>query len=606
MIKPVIFYQISPLSPSAHLFEITLTLPPQAAGPILRLPAWIPGSYTLREFAKHIVQIQAFCDDQPVRIEKLDKATWHCPPCQGSLRVVYQVYAFDMSVRAAYLDQTRGFFNGSSVFLSVDGTEDYLCQLEILPPKGSAYDDWRVATSLSHLDAELYGFGHYQAQNYDELIDHPVEMSAFSVVSFNVSDVPHNMVLIGRQRVDVERLSQDLQGICAGHVALFGELPITERYVFLTVLVGHGYGGLEHRSSCTLMCERSDLPVLGQAVNKKDYHRFLGLCSHEYFHLWNVKRIKPQGFVPYNLRSETYTRQLWVFEGITSYYDDLNLLRSGSISSEDYLHLLEEVISRVWQTPGRFKQSLAESSFDTWIKLYDPNENTPNAQVSYYSKGALLALTLDLHIRHASQNTTSLDDVMRLAWHSYGKPLMGMPEGGMETLAEATSGLNLKAFFEHYVYGTEDLPLVSLLATVGVQCEFRAAKKKQPNTIDVMGIKLDPDEAVNAVVKHAFDAGAAQMAGMSGQDQIVAVDYVKATKANVNKLLKAHPVGEAVTIHVFRRDELLTFSVTLQSPPENTCYLSLAEHPSEAEQQAQTVWLQALQPPIAQDGSAHE
>ncbi len=570
-------YQITPQSPQAHLFEVILTIrQPDPHGQVLRLPTWIPGSYTLREFARHIVQIQAFADGTPIDIEKCDKATWQCAPCAGELTVKYQVYCFDISVRAAYLDQTRGFFNGTSVFLSADGFEHQACSLDILPPLGADFKNWRVATSLPPLEAHPHAFGSYQATDYEELIDHPVEMGKFTLASFEVVGVPHEVVLIGQHRADVARLTADLQKICSGHVALFGELPVTQRYTFLIILSSKEYGGLEHRASCTLMCERADLcspqpsRAAGNAGEKENgYQRFLGLCSHEYLHLWNVKRIKPSGFLPYNLSRETYTRQLWVFEGITSYYDDLNLVRSGCISAQDYLKLLAKTISRVWQTPGRWQQSIADSSFDTWIKLYHPNENTPNAQVSYYSKGALLALTLDLYIRRHTQGAKSLDDIMQVAWQRHGKPLIGLPEGGMEALAAEVSGLHLDDFFQRYLHGTEDLPISDLCADVAIQCRFYTDQTLS------LGLKLDPDSALEAIIKHVFTGGAAQAAGLSGQDHIIALDYLKVDKRNWETRLVGYLAGEEVTIHAFRRDQLQQFKLILQAAPANTCELTL-------------------------------
>lgn len=595
--KHNIHYQITPKSPEADVFEVSLHIKqPNPDGQVLRLPTWIPGSYTLREFAKHMVQIQAFCDNQPVPIEKLDKSTWRCASCAGILRLRYTVYCFDTSVRAAYLDQTRGFFNGTSVFLSADGFEQQPCSLEILPPQGEAYKSWRLATSLPRLDAELYAFGTYQAADYAELIDHPVEMGHFSVASFAVAGVPHDMVLIGKHRADLARLTQDLEKICNAHVALFGELPVMARYTFLTILTSKEYGGLEHRASCTLMCERNDLPRLGQDShaahdNEKGYHRFLGLCSHEYLHLWNVKRIKPAGFLPYDLSRETYTRQLWVFEGITSYYDDLNLVRSGCISPQHYLKLLANIISRVWQTAGRFKQSIAESSFDTWIKLYHPNENTPNAQVSYYSKGALLALALDLQIRRDTDGKKSLDAVMQTAWQRYGKPAIGIPEGGMEKLLETVSGLDLQDFFQRYLYGTEDLPLAELFAEFGINCQFRTATKRRDLTLAQLGIKLDPEAEFEAVIKHTFAGGAAQAAGLSGQDQIIAVEHIKVNKQTIDKVLANYLPGDSISLHAFRRDTLMQFQVTLQAAPANHCELALQTGVDARILKARAAWL---------------
>ncbi len=618
MTTEFIYYRVFPRSPTAHLFEVSLQIAhPQPAGQELRLPSWIPGSYMLREFARHLVQIQAECEGVPVAIEKLDKAAWRCAPVQGALLIRYQVYAFDLSVRAAYLDQKRGFFNGSSLFLSAEGFEHTPCRLDIVPPEGAAYQRWRLATSLTPVDAQLYGFGRYAAENYADLIDHPVEMSDFSVARFTVAGVPHDLVLIGQQQADRARLCADLQRICSAQVALFGELPLNY-YVFLVIVTGQGYGGLEHRASCTLQCERKDLPKPGQSAafaqggQRKGYQRFLGLCSHEYFHLWNVKRIKPAAFLPYDLSRETYTRQLWAFEGITSYYDDLHLLRSGCISAEEYLSLLAQTITRVWRMPGRLLQSVADSSFDTWIKLYHPNENTPNAQVSYYNKGALLALALDLRIRRDTQGAKSLDTVLQAAWQQYGQTGIGVPEGGIERLVESVSGLDFSDFFQRYLYGTEDVPLAELLAAVGVCCCFYPADVA-PHTEDggflpaattpsaallqkpSLGIKLDAEQEVDAVLKHVFSGGAAQEAGLAGADRLVALDWIRVNKQNFSKLLDSYLPGDQITVHAFRRDELMQFNLTLQAVPADTCYLSWDATADHRTLQARACWLQQQQ-----------
>ncbi len=293
--------------------------------------------------------------------------------------------------------------------------------MEIVAPEGPAYRAWRVATTLPSAGAAPWGFGAYRAANYDELIDHPVEMADFLVASFEAGGATHDVAITGKVNVDLDRLTTDLARICQWQVDLFGgargcRAPF-DRYLFQVAAVGDGYGGLEHRSSTSLCCKRDELPAPGMEGVTDDYRSFLGLASHEYFHSWNVKRIKPAAFVPYDLARESYTRQLWAFEGITSYYDDLALVRCGVIDAGSYLELLGQTITGVLRTPGRHVQSVADSSFDAWIKFYRRDENAPNAVVSYYAKGALVALALDLTLRDAG---ASLDDLMRLLWQRHG------------------------------------------------------------------------------------------------------------------------------------------------------------------------------------------
>ncbi len=356
-------------------------------------------------------------------ISKEAKDTWRAAPCAGPLTVTARVYAYDLSVRTAYLDATRGYFNGPSVFLCPDGRSGRACEVEIAPPAGAAFAAWRVATTLPSAGAAEFGFGAYRATDYDELIDHPVEMSDFAHVRFTAGGVPHDIAVSGRQRADLDRFARDLARVCQWQCDLFGgaagaAAPF-DRYLFQIAAVGDGYGGLEHRASTSLVCRRDELPQPGAAAIDDAYVNLLGLASHEYFHSWNVKRIKPAAFAPYDLARENYTRQLWVFEGFTSYYDDLALVRSGVIDAKRYLELLGRTITTVLRTPGRHAQSVAESSFDAWIKYYRQDENTPNAVVSYYTKGALVALALDLQLRPRG---ASLDQLMRTLWERTAAP----------------------------------------------------------------------------------------------------------------------------------------------------------------------------------------
>jgi predicted metalloprotease with PDZ domain len=593
-------YRIFPKHPGAHLFEVSCVIAsPDPAGQKLRLPTWIPGSYMIREFAKHIVQLKAESDGRPLETQKLDKNTWQCAPVQGTLSVSYEVYAWDLSVRAAHLDHTHGFFNGSSVFLAVAGQEDRVHEVEILPPDGDAYRGWRVATALPSAGADAYGFGLYRAENYDELIDHPVEMGTFTLAQFEACGVPHDVAITGRHRCDLKRLSADLTTICEHHIRFFGEPPPMERYLFLVMAVGDGYGGLEHRASTALVCSRDDLPRPGETERSEKYRTFLGLASHEYFHTWNVKRIKPAAFVPYDLSRENYTRLLWAFEGITSYYDDLALARSGLITQEQYLTLIAETVTRVLRGSGRHKQSIAESSFDAWIKYYRQDENTPNAVVNYYAKGSLVALALDLTVRRASAGSRSLDDVMSALWQRYGKQAIGVPEDGVETVAMEIAGTDLKKFFALAVYGTDDLPLGPLLAAFGIDQVVRAAEgaadkggktvKKDAAGCAALGVKVA--ENGEARLLHVYDGGAAQAAGLSAGDVVIALDGIKVSGSNLDARIAMYAAGAEVTIHAFRRDELMQFEVTLHAAAIDTCDLLLRKEASSEEQARREAWL---------------
>ena len=303
-------YRIAPRDPHAHLFEVHCTVAdPDADGQAFRLPVWIPGSYLIREFARHFVAVRAETQGRSLALFKEAKDTWRAAPCASPVTVIAQIYAFDLSVRTAYLDASRGYFNGPAVFLCPDGRADRRCEVEIIAPDGDAGRTWRVATTLSGDQRSASGFGRYHAANYDELVDHPVEMSDFATASFEAGGAQHDIAISGRHRGDLDRLARDLARVCQWQCDLFGGAPGSrapfERYLFQVTAVGEGYGGLEHRTSTSLLCKRDELPLPGVTKVTADYCRFLGLASHEYFHSWNVKRIKPAAFVPYDLAART-------------------------------------------------------------------------------------------------------------------------------------------------------------------------------------------------------------------------------------------------------------------------------------------------------------
>ncbi len=580
-------YTIQAVHPAAHLFEVTLHLDtPDPAGQVFSLPAWIPGSYMIREFAKNVVSLSAQQGDAPLVVTRPDKHTWRLPAgVGGPVTLRYTVYAWDLSVRTAYLDQTHGFFNGTSVFLCAHGFEDAAHQVDILPPVGLEAAGWRVATSLPEAGAERYGFGRYQAENYDALIDHPVEMGTFSLAEFEACGVPHAVAITGRHDCDMARLVDDLKPVCEAQIRLFGEPAPMDRYVFLVMAVGDGYGGLEHRASTALLCSRADLPHVGMDTATDGYRQFLGLCSHEYFHTWNVKRIKPAAFVPYDLSRENYTRLLWAFEGFTSYYDDLMLVRTGRITRTDYLALLGKTISQVHKGSGRRKQSVAESSFEAWTKYYRQDENSPNAIVSYYTKGALVGLLLDLNLRADSQGGKSLDDLMQALWQRHGQTGVGVAEDGLFALVAELGGAALSDWLREIVDGTGELPLEAWLKRVGVDMTWEA-----PSAAPGIGVRTAADgDALK--IANVFDGGSAQAAGLSAGDVLVALDGLKVTSGNFDKRLARRMAGERVEIHVFRRDELMRFDVELRAAPADVAKLSLADDASASVMALREGWL---------------
>ena len=594
-------YRITPKDPAAHLFEVSLTVDaPDSEGQVIAMPAWIPGSYMIRDYAKHVVAVRAESDGVAVALEKLDKSRWQAAPCERPLTIVAEIYAYDPSVRGAHLDTTHAYFNGPCVFLSVVGQEGVSCELEIQAPEEPVGKDWRVATSMRRKEAEQYGFGLYVADEYAELIDHPVEIGQLLIGEFEVNGIPHAIAIRGQARVDIARLCHDLQRVCAQQMKLLGAPADLDRYLFLLHAPGNGYGGLEHRWSSSLVCGRDNLPIRADADISDDYRTFLGLVSHEYFHLWNVKRMKPAAFSPYDLSTESHTGLLWVFEGITSYYDDLALVRSGLISPESYLELLGQTITRVLRGSGRHRQSIEESSFDAWTKFYKQDANATNAIVSYYAKGSLVALVVDLKIRSETEGRVSLDDVMKECWNRWGESADGMPERGLERVCAELSGLDLSDFFDATVRGTGELPLQAMLAGVGVTFSLRRASSRKDK--GGKASKKDPgpslgatlvEKAGKSVFATVMNGGPAEAAGVAPGDVAVALDGLALTAANCDRRLRTYRDGDSLELVVFRGDELMSTEICLANAPQNTCFLALDGDADAMAIAQQAAWLQS-------------
>ena len=578
-------YSIRPKEPAAHVFEVRLTVAdPDPAGQEFAMPAWIPGSYMIRDYAKHVVTARAEADGRDVELSKLDKSRWRAAACGRELTLVLDIYAHDESVRGAHLDGNHAFFNGTCVFPAVVGQEDVACDVEIGAPEVPFGKGWRVATSMRRKTAEAYGFGGYVADDYAELIDHPVEIGQLSIGEFEAGGIAHAIAIRGNTRVDMARLCHDLQTVCEQQQALLGVPRDLDRYLFLLNAPGSGYGGLEHRWSSALICGRDNLPARGDEGVSDEYRTFLGLVSHEYFHLWNVKRMKPAAFTPYDLSRETHTGLLWVFEGVTSYYDDLALVRSGIVPVESYLEVLGQTITNVIRGSGRRLQSVEASSFDAWTKFYKQDANATNAIVSYYTKGALIALCLDLKLRGESE--TTLDDVMKAAWSRWGDSGEGMPERGLEQLCIELSGLDLEDFFNATVRGTGALPLEPLLRSHGIDYKLRrsaggkdkggkaAGESKLPAVW--LGAKLGTRNG-KAVFLAVHNDGPAERAGVSPGDELVALDGLRVNIEGCEARTRRYRPGDKSELSVFRGDELITLRMKWLEAPEDTCYLELLE-----------------------------
>ena len=580
----MIRYHITSQNPSTHYFNLRIEIDkPDPVGQSLRLPNWIPGSYMIRDFSRHLLSMRASSAGEALIIDQIDKANWRIEPCVETLVVEYLVYAYDLSVRGAHLDHTHGYFNGTSVFLEVLGKSDRPCEVFIEAPEGQYCRSWQLATTLPRKQGKAFEFGLFEAQDYDELIDHPVEMGDFQVIHFEACGVPHDIILTGRYSCDEARLAKDLSTICEHHIRFFGEPAPMAYYQFQTIVVGDGYGGLEHRSSTSLMCGRDSLPQPGQSEMTDGYRDFLGLCSHEYFHTWNVKRIKPAVYQPYELQQEVYTDLLWAFEGITSYYDDLALVRCGLIESQTYLELLSQTITRVLRGKGTTRQSAAESSFNAWTRFYKQDENAQNAIVSYYAKGCLIALCIDLKIRQVTNAERSLDDVMRALWQNWLASGEGVEVDSIQNLVCEISGADLKDFMDSLIYQTDELPLEALLTVVGIDFKTRVTANQKdrggkpaqdPLPMVSLGAFLKEQDGGLGILRLDED-GSAMNAGLSADDNIIAVNGIRLSLDKLEQKLALAKMNDAWKIHAFRRDELYEFDITLLEAKANTVDLQV-------------------------------
>jgi len=580
---PEIQYTIWSADLHGHRFHVKLRIEnPSPNGQILQMPAWIPGSYLIRDFSKQIETIEAFALAKPnetLVLERIDNDQWRLPRIAGAVEILTTVYAFDSSVRAAYLDTERAFINPSSLCLAVKGQESLPCAVVLVPPKDSYANAWTVQTGLQPAKVDDQGYGFYLAKNYDDLLDHPVAMGEFQIAHWQSNGVSHAMAIQGCiHEVDLERLATDLQAICTCTINLFE--PKTKKapfqnYLFLVNAVLSGYGGLEHRNSTALLCRRDQIPQINSPLDETSYREFLGLCSHEYFHAWLVKRIQPKAFQPYQLNRRNHTRLLWLFEGFTSYYDDLQLFRSKRIDLKTYLKLVANNWNGILRGPGRLKQSLADSSFDAWTKYYQADENTPNAVVSYYGKGALLALGLDLKIRTFTKNQKSLDDLMRLIWQIHGVTLDGIAEDGLDDLMRTLlgSGFNTiwNEFKSRYIFGAEDIPIQKW-----IDSKFITVKQKKHSKLEQIKLQFGmrhSDSNGWFKVTHVLDGGAAQLAGLATGDLLASINGERITAARWDKVLSSLITGQIIQICFYRDDlehECMTVLEDDQIPSQYT------------------------------------
>lgn len=585
----MVHYRISLARRHRHLYDVEARFPASGATLELKLPVWTPGSYLIREYQRHLQDLT--CSDETGRslpVSKTAKATWRIE--LGGAREVrarYAVYAHELTVRTSHLDDSHAYWNGATLFLYVDELRGAPHRVTIADlPSG-----WHVSTGLAPertghsppAHASTHTSASYLAPDHDTLVDSPFEVGTHERHTFQVDGKPHELAIWGRSDLDRARLIDDIQRVIGVQAQLFGGLPY-DRYTFILHLIPGGYGGLEHRNSCTLLAN----PFAHHQRNK--YLDLLELISHEFFHLWNVKRIHPQGLGPFDYQQEVHTRSLWVVEGWTSYYDRLMLRRASLMKTERYLEKLGEELTKMSSIAGRKHQSLEEASFDAWIKLYRPDENTANTTISYYLKGSIVALLLDLEIRRRSRYERTLDDVMRALWEDRGVQGRGYGETDIERLIEQMTGASFKDFFDRSVHGREELDLDGPLAAVGLRCR-PIEPPGDGDTTAHTGAWLGASFGTDMKVTETAEDGPAQNAGLSPGDQVVAFNGWRVDEALLREHLSQVRPGHTARLTFFRRDQLSELTVTLGRSPRHKIEIIPVEDASPQARAAYQAWL---------------
>ena len=573
-------YQLELADLAGHYLDVQLELlPHDNLAMHLTLPAWIPGSYMIRDFARHLLDIRAEDQAGPLPLMQIDKQSWQLQHRGQLVTVFYRLYAFDLSVRANYLSADIAVINPAASCLQVVG-QQHLPHV-VTVKRGQAPQHWQLASGLSRDPATTaLQFGRYLARNYAQLIDSPLLAGVLDVASFSVDNVPHHLVLCGAVATDVQRIAKDLLPLCQAQKQVFGSLPSDlQEYWFLTWVVDQGYGGLEHRNSTLLLCNRFDLPN-PQLPDEytEEYQNFLALCSHEYFHTWWVKRARPAAYLNYELQAEQYSTQLWLYEGFTSYYDDLSLLRTGKLNLEQYLAGLAKTISRLQRSPANLRQSLADSSLNAWTRFYRQDENAVNAVVSYYAKGALLAFCLDAELQ---QQNLCLDGLMQLCWQNFGSGESGSDDDSFfRLLRQYSQSETLVNKVQGWVQEAIELPVAAAASALGLELSWRQPEHPQDLSGDkeLKLVSLDPGFHYEArpeglLLTAVRNGTAAHRAGFSSGDMLIAVAQLKATEPTFRQCLLRAAADDVLQCHVFRQQRLVQLVLQLEPVPTTVAVL---------------------------------
>ncbi|MDO6720131.1 hypothetical protein Q4575_12005 [Psychrosphaera sp. 1_MG-2023] len=573
-----VHYHIAIEDPNQHLFAIKIDITPQNSDDIkISLPNWIPGSYMIRDFAKHILDFDV--SDAHGKLTHLadSKSGYVIKHNNQPFSISYHVYAFDLSVRKAYLDQEFGFINPASSLFQIDQMADQPCLVTLLPPpiELTLCKDWLPATGLtSTSNKSPFSYGDFSADSYLLLTDYPIMYGDLDIAEFAIDNVPHYLVTVGRHFGELNRVVKDLKPLCEYHAETFGGLPKDlDQYLFMTMVTDTGFGGLEHLNSTALVCSRFDIPNAEQPINE-DYTTFLSLCSHEYLHTWNVKKLKPKEFTPYKLNQEVYTEQLWFYEGMTSYFDDLSLVQTGTIPQQQYLDLLAKTFTRIEKGLGQLRQSVTESSYHTWTKFYQQDHTAPDQIVSYYQKGAAIACLVDLVLIQQSQGKQSLRTLMLEAWQLFGKNGIGTTQHDLEHLFLTFLGEQHKDWLTELLYGKSKVELAPLFLRAGIEVnKFTQTDTTQTHGNAITEHKVQnwlgavtSDKSGNLVVKQLFANSPAEKAGVAVGDELLAIDNIRLTAKNLQLVINS-VVTPTSTIHYFRKDQLLSRELQLESSP---------------------------------------
>ena len=576
-------YRVSMPRPHSHLFEVQAHFPAAGEELIVALPVWTPGSYLVREYARHVQELRVLSiTDQPIGFERLDKRSIKVKAGNKPFRLHYKVYANELTVRTSHLDGTHGYFNGATLFYYCEALRNREHRVAIHAPQ-----NWRTTCALPQQGVDFI------AADYDELVDSPFEIGSHALLQFTAANVQHEIVLWGEPQLDEKKLAHDLAKIVETEATMFGGLPM-KRYVFFIYGTDKGRGGLEHKASTALLFPRTGFSAA------KGWEDFLTLAAHEYFHLWNVKRIKPKALVPFDYSQENYTQLLWAFEGGTSYYDNLLVRRAGLMTASRYLLRFGETLTTLAQTHGRRVMPLVDASYLSWIKHYRPDENTANTAISYYLKGEIVCCLLDLTIRKATKDAKSYDDVLRAMWKKWGDGT-GVPEDGVETTASEVAGIDLGPFFARALRSTEELDL-GVFAHVGLEAKFRVRESPNDKGGSAPRVKAGEEKQRGwigvltrgaATIASVLDGSPAMEAGLYAEDDLVALDGIKVDGAGLISRLEERKAGDKVRLSVFRRDRLTEVEVTIAAKPADAVYLARIDGPTDDQKLAFRSWLGA-------------